>query len=131
MTKTDYLPETAAHQQTIQNIQAHVKSALEAVMGDNSPEMLSEMSTIFLEDAVPLLQKLKQGYSHNDFATISMAAHTLKGSSATIGLEQFANLCLKIENISQQQEPALFNDLIIKLEAEYIRIEEALTTFLL
>ena len=131
MIQTNYLLETAVHQQTIQKIQTHVKTALEAIMGDNSPEMLNEMSTIFLEDAVPLLQKLKQGCSQNDFATISMAAHTLKGSSATIGLEQFANLCLTLESSSQQQEPALFDDLITKLESEYSRIEEALTAFLL
>jgi HPt (histidine-containing phosphotransfer) domain-containing protein len=124
------LLETAVSHQTIQQMQTDVKTTLEAVMGDNSPEMLNEMSTIFLEDAVPLIEKLKHSCSKNDFAAISMAAHTLKGSSATIGLKQFANLCLALESSSQQQEPALFNDLLAKLEVEYIRVEEALTAFL-
>ncbi len=124
------LLETAVSHQTIQQMQTDVKTTLEAVMGDNSPEMLNEMSTIFLEDAVPLIEKLKYSCSKNDFAAISMAAHTLKGSSATIGLNQFASLCLALERSSQQQESALFNDLIAKLDAEYFRVEEALTAFL-
>lgn len=116
---------------TIQQIQTNVRIALEAVMGDASPEMLDEMSSIFLEDAIPLIQQMKDGFTTHDFNSITVAAHTLKGSSATIGLDKFANLCLAIEQGSKVQESGKLGSFINSLETEYAHIEEALRHFLL
>lgn len=116
---------------TIQQIQHNVKTALETVMGDSSPEMLDEMSSIFLEDATPLIQQMKDGVATSDFGAITIAAHTLKGSSATIGLDKFAELCLAVELSSKAQEPTNLGSSIAKIEAEYTHIEKALRHFLL
>lgn len=116
---------------TIQQIQHNVKTALETVMGDSSPEMLDEMSSIFLEDATPLIQQMKDGVAASDFNAITIAAHTLKGSSATIGLEKFAELCLAVELSSKAQETDNLGSSIASIEAEYTHIEKALRHFLL
>ncbi len=115
---------------SIQQIQHDVRAALEIVMGDSSPEMLDEMSSIFLEDAVPLFAQMKTGLATGDFKAISVAAHTLKGSSATIGLDKFAQLCLALEQSSQAQETGQIGLSIAGLEAEFTTIEEALRHFL-
>ncbi|MCA9942880.1 MAG: Hpt domain-containing protein [Ardenticatenaceae bacterium] len=132
MTYSDrYLQETAASNQAIRQIQTEVKDALELVMGDSSPEMLDEMASIFLEDAVPLIDQIKTGYANQDFVSITMAAHALKGSSATIGLANFANICLAVETGGKQNEANLVSQQLPMLETEYAQIKEALSTFLL
>lgn len=116
---------------SIQKIQQDVSIALEAVMGDSSPEMLDEMSSIFLQDAAPLLQQMKVGFAHRDFNAIVAAAHTLKGSSATIGLEKLADLSQAVELSCKAQEVNKIGPLIASLEVEYTHIEKALRHFLL
>lgn len=125
------LQETAVSNQTIIQIQREVKDALELVMGDSSPETLDEMVSIFLEDAVPLINQIKTGYTNQDFGSVTMAAHALKGSSATIGLENFASICLTVETGGKQNEANLIGQQLTKLETEYAQVKEALSFFLL
>lgn len=125
------LQGTAAQNQMIKKIQVEFKEALELVMGDSSPEMLDEMSSIFLEDAVPLIDQMKTGNINHDFTAVQMAAHALKGSSATIGLDQFANICLAIESGCKQNETNQISQHLASLESEYVQIEKALSDFLL
>jgi HPt (histidine-containing phosphotransfer) domain-containing protein len=132
MTQTNStLVKTAVSQQAIEQIRSDVKQALELVMGDSSPEMLNEMSSIFLEDAVPLLQQMKDGCANQDYTAISMAAHALKGSSATIGLGKFADACLAIESSSKQKQNDLIGNNLAVLEAEYVQIHKALSAFII
>ena len=126
-----YKEETAASKRTVEQIQMDVKRTLEQVMGESSAEMLNEMSLIFLEDAVPLIDQIKTGYVEGDLAAIRMAAHALKGSSATIGLEHFAHITLIVENSSKANDNAAIAEQLPALEAEYERIKQALTSFLL
>lgn len=125
------IEETAASNPAIQQMQMEVKQALELVMGDSSPEILDEMSSIFLEDGLPLITQIIEGYGNQDFTSITQAAHTLKGSSATIGLDKFANICLIVETSSKQNDAQQIGNHIEALEAEYTKIEKALSAFIL
>lgn len=125
------MENTAAFQQAIEKIRNNVKFTLEQVMGESSSEMLSEMSAIFLEDAVPLIDQIKTGYASGDFESITMAAHALKGSSATIGLDQFAEVCLAVETHSKQQQLAMIGDNLPALDTEYVKLHHALSAFLI
>ena len=125
------MEKTAVSNLTLQQIQADVQETLEEVMGDASPEMMSEMSAIFLEDAVPLINQMKDGLGSQDLKIIRMAAHALKGSSATIGLEEFAKLCRIVETSCKQEETDQIGSQIATVEAEYAQIEQALSAFLL
>lgn len=125
------LVETAVSQQTIEKIRSDVKQALELVMGDSSPETLNEMSAIFLEDTIPLIEQMKDGYANQEYTAISMAAHALKGSSATIGLGKFADACLAIETSSKQKQNDLIGSNLAVIEAEYVQIHKALSAFII
>jgi HPt (histidine-containing phosphotransfer) domain-containing protein len=127
----DSLKETAVFKQSIQEIRQQVQTALELVMGDSSPEMLNEMAGIFLEDGQPLIEQMKTGHLNHDFTAVRHAAHALKGSSATIGLDQFANICLAVEASSIQNEADSVGNHLKTLELAYIHVEKALITFLL
>lgn len=123
--------EAATYQQNLEQIRNDVRLTLEQVMGDSSPEMLDEMSSIFLEDAIPMINQIKDGIENQDSTAIKMAAHALKGSSATIGLKQFANTCLAIENASHEKNDALLRQSMVILETEYLQVHKALSTFLI
>jgi HPt (histidine-containing phosphotransfer) domain-containing protein len=123
-------PETTVPLQSLQQIQKNVTDTLKFIMGDNSPEILDEMSTIFIEDAIPLIGQIKDGYNDQNYDSVFEAAHTLKGSSAAIGLEQLADLCLAIELCSRQQKPDNIGGYISSLESKYVQIQEALRTFI-
>ncbi len=120
---------TAVPFKSTQQIQTDVKEALQFIMGNSSPEMLDEMSTIFMNDALLLLNQIKIGYSNQDYKSIDLAAHTLKGSSATIGLQDFADLCLAIEQCNHQQQSNQLANHIANLELAYAQINRALMAF--
>ncbi len=124
------LQETAVSNESIQKLRMQIQTTLELVMGDSSPELLNEMAKIFLEDAVPLFNQMKTGLSNRDLSAVAMAAHALKGSSATIGLDQFAQLCLAVETSCIQNESELVGKHLATLEHAYVQVEQALTTFL-
>ncbi|WP_420631225.1 Hpt domain-containing protein [Candidatus Leptofilum sp.] len=121
---------TVASQHSIIQLQNDIKRALAEVMGEASPETLDEMASIFLEDAVPLMDQMKEGLNSQNYASISMAAHALKGSSATIGLSTFAHLCLAVETNSKQEATHLLDNNLAILEAEYAKVQQALRAFL-
>lgn len=132
MTQTNYTAaNTAVSDQTLVHLRNNVKTALELVMGDSSPEMLDEMSTIFLEDSAPLIDQMKDGLQKSNYSSISMAAHALKGSSATIGLLDFANICLTVESASKQEETDIIGINLIALESEFSKVAQALQAFIL
>ena len=126
----DSLQDTAVFRLSIQDIQLQVKNTLAMVMGDSSAEMLNEMSAIFLEDAVPLIDQMKTGHANHDYLAIRQAAHALKGSSATIGLDEFANICLAVETSSKQNESNLVSNHLATLERAYVQVKKALSGFL-
>ncbi len=122
---------TAVSEQFLAQMRHSVKETLEQVMGSSSPNMLDEMASIFLEDAVPLIDKMKQGLAQRDFTAISMAAHTLKGSSATIGLTDFADICLAVETSSKEEQADCISTSLTQLVAEYPKVQLALESFLI
>lgn len=130
MTQINYSAKTADSQQALEYIRNNVKTTLEQVMGDSSDEMLNEMASIFLEDAVPLIDQMKNGFATGDYPTILSAAHALKGSSATIGLDKFAEVCLAVETNSKQRQDELIGNNLVVLESQYSQIHQALSAFL-
>ncbi|MCP4421117.1 MAG: hypothetical protein GY805_31280 [Chloroflexi bacterium] len=123
--------KTAVSFPSLQKIQKDVMEAMELVMGDNSPELMDEMSGTFMEDAIPLINQMKDGYSNQNYQAISVAAHTLKSSSATMGLAQLADLCLAIEVSSKQQKLDKLGLNISSLESNYVQVQEALAAFII
>ena len=58
---------------------------------------LTKMLRRYLDSTPTLMAQLRQGLERNDHAAIRLAAHTLKGSSATVGAQRLAALSQEIE----------------------------------
>jgi len=65
-----------------------------------------------------------------NFAAMATEAHTLKGSSGSIGAARVADTCLKIERACQAEDAAPLDELIRALEAEYGCARDALLAIL-
>jgi histidine phosphotransfer protein HptB len=99
---------------------------LSETLGDAIEFMLPELATMFLEDAPDMLSKIHSAIANQNAASLKEFAHTLKGSSASMGLQTLASLCQEIETMAKaedlKQAPITFNH----LKQEYAQVKQAL-----
>ncbi len=72
----------------------------EELMGSDARELLTEILPYFAKDAESLIDKMRQAVHSQDKEQLKRAAHTLKGSSANLGMTTLAHLCNEIETIA-------------------------------
>jgi HPt (histidine-containing phosphotransfer) domain-containing protein len=92
-------------------------------------ELLPELSLMYLESAPQLLTEMRQAIALGDTRKLREAAHTLKGSSGSMGLTMFATLCQEVE--SSAKEGAL-EKAVVQLsysEIEYKKVESVLKEY--
>lgn len=70
--------------------------ALEQVADDE--ELLDELLALFKESSASDLEQLRQAVAVDDPAAVLRAAHSLKGASASLGLEGIRQLAVAMEN---------------------------------
>ncbi len=84
---------------------------------DENGNLLSQLLQEFRVDAVRFGVEASAGVLRLDAQSICRAAHTLRGSSGTLGMFALATLCLEIEELAQARR---FESLGAKL-AEFER----------
>lgn len=70
--------------------------ALEQVAGDE--ELLEELLALFRDSSAGDYSQLQQAVAAGDAAGVVRAAHSLKGASASLGLEAIRRLALEMES---------------------------------
>ncbi|GAC1402028.1 MAG: hypothetical protein NVSMB56_17080 [Pyrinomonadaceae bacterium] len=92
-----------------------------------NPRLVTELIDIFLGDAPQRIAIMKDALAHDDTLRLKREAHTLKGSSATLGARQLNKLCQTVEECAQNE--AATNDaadILSQLSAEFDRVRAAL-----
>ncbi len=69
--------------------------ALEQTLGDE--ELLDELITLFKDSSESDYQQLKDAIAAKDSGGVVAAAHSLKGASASLGIEAIRELAMVIE----------------------------------
>jgi PAS domain S-box-containing protein len=92
------------------------KNLLERLMGDR--ELAGVVLNGFLEDAPSQLSKLRKSIDEADLPGIRIQAHTLKGSSATVGAERLRALAISMEQAVKAGELDRISDLLSKAVEE-------------
>jgi PAS domain S-box-containing protein len=90
-------------------------------------EFLGEVIDAFLADAPELLAALRRSLDQGNNEELRRAAHTLKSNGATLGAEQFAELCRTLEHRAKAGELDGASELVDRIEQEYSPLEEALS----
>lgn len=104
------------------------KTTVEMMLGDKAMQVIEELLPLYWEDAEKLLETLSLAAQAGDSAGLIRAAHTLKGSCASMGLLTLSERCREIEQLSQQQPQENLETNAAELWQEYGRIKTALTT---
>jgi HPt (histidine-containing phosphotransfer) domain-containing protein len=73
---------------------------LTLVGGDNG--LLRELAGLFLEDSPLRLAEIESALEGSDRESLERAAHTLKGSAASLGGARTADVALRLEKLAQE-----------------------------
>jgi CheY-like chemotaxis protein len=90
-------------------------------------DFLGEVIDAFLADAPGLIATLRRSLDEQGAEELRRAAHTLKSNGATLGAEQFAELCRTLEHRAKAGELDGAAELVDRIEQEYRPLEEALS----
>ena len=108
---------------SLDDILQNMQKWLIETLGDSAEFMIPELAEMFLEDAPPLISKIHDGLNLNDEIQVREAAHTLKGSSASMGLQVISSHCKKIEAFAKSKELPEATKIFPQLAAEYAQIK--------
>ena len=103
-----------------------------AQLGDtfgDEAEFLAEMYGIYVEDAGNRLAELDSALAADDSEKVKSTAHTLKGSSGSVGAERMSALAAELEQVDCAQDRPQVQDLAAALHAEFEAVQAFVKEF--
>ncbi|MFO0574713.1 MAG: Hpt domain-containing protein [Polyangia bacterium] len=106
---------------------SEIRAQVRRYIGDDSPELVKQGTTLFLASAAQQLQTMRAAVTGEPLATepLRRAAHSLKGSSRLFGLKKLAALCEELEQLAATSRERS-HQLVLELTAEFARTRELL-----
>jgi HPt (histidine-containing phosphotransfer) domain-containing protein len=116
----DTLPVTPPAEVALEDVvPALDRAALDLLIEEIGSDGVRATLDVFLTETVERLARLGRLSCEEDRAKIRGEAHTLKGSSATFGLSQIADLARTLEYSAPQITPDDYRDLLDRLDAGF------------
>ena len=103
---------------------------LAQLVGEDTGEFLVMMAPIFLEDGTKLVQSLTHAVQNKDCLATKHAAHTLKGTSASMGMPKLSQFSRELETMAKEEALADAPQKLAEIQAEFARAEQALAAIL-
>lgn len=88
--------------------------------------IVKDMLETFLEDAILKVKEARKGLESGDIDYVELQAHTIKGSSATIGAKALKDAALELEVAAKEGDIKKAAMLFDKVEAEFNKVKAAL-----
>ena len=99
---------------------------VDRMLGPDSDDLLNDLIELFLEDSPVIFQNIQQALPTFDREVIRRGAHTLKGSSGSIGIMTLAAASAELEAVATTGSKNEVETAIHTLHAEYQTIADAL-----
>jgi HPt (histidine-containing phosphotransfer) domain-containing protein len=96
--------------------------AFEEMQVEGEPDLIVELINLYLEDAPVKLASMQEAAAEGDEVALKRVAHSLRGSSASIGVGQVAALCEELERAYRADSAGQAVTILDRLEQE---LEEA------
>jgi len=77
---------------------------LKEMIGPEAPQMLQELLPIYMIDAEKALTKMHQAINEDNLTQVRLAAHSLKGNSASLSIIKLTELCQQLEESHDREE---------------------------
>ena len=103
------------------------EDALTAATGGDA-ELVAELSTLFSDEGARLMNALREALAGGDAAAVTSAAHSLKGSIASLGGRAAQAAALRLEMLGRERDVEGARAAMPELEAEFARFEAALSS---
>ncbi len=88
--------------------------------------MLSELAQMFFDDASSSLAVLRGAVEGSDARSVERVAHSLKGSSASMGARRMAEICSELQEAGVSGDLSHAPELLERLEEEFGSVRPAL-----
>ncbi len=103
-----------------------VIEGLRAMMQDESPGFVKDMFNLYLEETPPLIKSIHKAVAEKAAGDLRLHAHSLKGSSNSLGAQRIATLALQLESMGKAKTVEGADGLVVELENEYQLVVRAL-----
>jgi HPt (histidine-containing phosphotransfer) domain-containing protein len=103
-----------------------VLDSLRQLSEPGQPDVLQEVLNLFLNDAPSRLEAIEAAVTAGDARGLQRAAHTMKGSSGTIGASALQKVCLSLEQMGKAAELSDAAAGLEQLRSEYRRVQDAI-----
>ncbi len=102
------------------------KAAVKRTLGMESESLLAELLPMFFEDADLLLEKISSAVATTNAEQLNRSAHTLKGSSASLGMTTLSELFREMEFIGRDETLSGAAAKLTQLQTHYEQVKAAL-----
>ena len=99
--------------------------AFDRVKSEHGSDFVIELIDLYLEGPPQRIQAIREASFEKEWVLLQRTAHTIKGSSSTLGLHQVAQVCQELEVTNLSSTDAI-DGLVQALESRFAEAQEAL-----
>lgn len=100
-----------------------VLKAFARVKSDDGSDVVIELIDLYLQSTAQRITTMLNAAREGEWEQLKRAAHTLKGSSSTLGVRQIAKICQDLEVASSRSD---VHTLMSLLESKYVETKPVL-----
>lgn len=115
---------TLTHTET-QTVDLAVLATYDDAQMEGEPDFVVELIDIYLDEVPRLFDTLRKSIANKDRSTARRAAHSLRGSSANLGVMQMAAIAGDLEHLENNYS-TVAPELVLSLQNEFERVKEIL-----
>jgi len=108
-----------------QAIDPEVLASLDEAWEEGEADLVVELIDLYLGDAPQWVEAMRTAAAAKDATVLKRAAHTLKGSSGSLGIRQVAETCRMLE-LNCSEWAARIEDLLQQLDRDFATARAAL-----
>ena len=106
-------------------LDVEVLKAFEKIKSDDGSDFVVELIDLYLHGTPQRIQAIREAALEKEWVVLRLTAHTLKGSSSTLGLHRVAQVCEELEATSLSFSDVV-DGLAQALESRFVEAREAL-----
>ncbi len=119
-------PESSLAEKSLKAIDPQILSFLQETLCDGDQVAMREMIECYLSESEKLYENIISSLQTGDFQSLTLSAHSLKSSSASLGAIVFSELCKQLEAMGKNHDLTASATLIPELQREYAKVRPEL-----
>jgi HPt (histidine-containing phosphotransfer) domain-containing protein len=104
-------------------IDESVMQEIKDFMGEEGESTIRELIAIYLANTPPMIARIKKDLLENDLESLKAHVHSLKGSSASVGIVGISKTCKMIEELIKIGKIDEISKQFEQIESIYAQVE--------